>query len=68
MLDRELHDLDPDEFDLDRAPELLRDLIRYGHGERGLRPELTDGSLKAVDRWAPTLLAAVRRWHDGPTA
>lgn len=34
---------------LHRTPELLRDLIRYGHAERGLRPELTAGALAAVD-------------------
>ena len=34
---------------LERAPELLRDLIRFGHAERGLRPELTAASLDAVD-------------------
>ena len=34
---------------LDQAPALLRDLIRYGHVERGLRQELTDEALAAVD-------------------
>ena len=68
LLDPELRGLDPELFDLDRLPELLRDLIRYGHGERGLRPELTDASLAAVDRWAPGFIAAVRSWDDEATA
>lgn len=67
LLDPGLHDLDPDAVDVDRTPELLRDLIRYGHGVRGMRPELTDASLLAVDRWAPAFLAAVHSWHDEVT-
>ncbi len=63
-----LHDVDPDALDLGRMPELLRDLIRYGHGERGLRPGLTDASLQAVDRWAPAFVAAVRTRDDWATA
>ncbi|MCZ2839947.1 hypothetical protein [Modestobacter sp. VKM Ac-2985] len=68
LLDPRLHDLDPDELDLDRAPELLRDLIRYGHDERGVRVGLTDASLHAVDRWAPAFRTAVRTWDDELTA
>jgi len=68
LLDPGLHDLDPDALDLDHTPELLRDLIRYGHGVRGVRSELTDASLLAVDRWAPAFLASVRRRHDEATA
>lgn len=68
LLDPKLHDIDPDALDLGRTPELLRDLIRYGHGERGVRPELTDASLQAVDRRAPAFLTAVRRWDDELTA
>ncbi|MEX5718595.1 hypothetical protein [Geodermatophilus maliterrae] len=45
---------------LDRAPDLLRDLIRFGHAERGLRQELTDDALAAVDASAGAFLAAVR--------
>ena len=56
--------LDHYELDTSRAPELLRDLIRYGHAERGLRPGLTDDALTAVDRHAGPYLAAVRAWHD----
>jgi hypothetical protein len=48
----------------DRAPELLRDLIRYGHGERGLRLGLTDESLAEVDRHADAFKAAVHRWNE----
>ncbi|MGY1858093.1 hypothetical protein [Modestobacter sp. SYSU DS0290] len=64
LLDPKLHDLDLDKLDLERTPELLRDLIRYGHGERAMGPELTDTSLQAVDRWAPAFLAAVRSCQD----
>ena len=67
LLDPGLGALDREGWNLDRTPELLRDLIRYGHGERGLRPELTDASLKAVDRWAPAFLTAVRSWDDEAT-
>jgi hypothetical protein len=47
-------------LDAHRTPELLRDLIRYGHAERRLRPELTDRSLAAVDRYAEAFLDGVR--------
>src|SRR6476469_5508068 len=40
LLDPRLWSLDPLTPSLQRAPELLRDLIRFGHAERGLRPEL----------------------------
>lgn len=67
LLDPELHGIAPDAGDLDRIPELLSDLIRYGHLERGLRPELTEPSLEAIDRWASAFIAAVRRWDDEAT-
>ena len=67
LLDPGLGGVDRDGWNLDRTPELLRDLIRYGHAERGLRPELTDTSLQAVDRWAPGFLTAVRSWDDEAT-
>ena len=67
LLDPGLGGADRESWDLDRTPELLRDLIRYGHAERGLRPELTDTSLQAVDRWASAFLAAVRSWDDEAT-
>jgi len=64
LLDPEGSALDHDELDTERAPELLRDVIRYGHGERGLRSGLTDDALAAVDRHAGQFLTAVRAWHD----
>lgn len=66
---RRLLDSDPgydlvEHLDARRTPELLRDLIRYGHAERGLRQELTDSSLAAVDRYADAFLDAVRAWDE----
>jgi hypothetical protein len=52
-----------DHLDAGRTPELLRDLIRYGHAERGLRPERTDTSLAVVDRYADAFLDAARAWE-----
>jgi hypothetical protein len=49
LLDPELTLLTAGTPHIDRAPELLRDLIRHGHAERGLRQELTDDALAAVD-------------------
>ncbi len=49
LLDPDLFRLDADAPLLERAPELLRDVIRHGHAERGLRPELTSAALAAVD-------------------
>lgn len=45
---------------LDRAPELLRDLIRHGHAERGLRLQLTMDALSEVDAHADAFRATVR--------
>ncbi len=61
--------LDPEgsallDVDAGRAPELLRDLVRHGHAERGLRPALTDETLAAIDRCAGPFLVAVRSWQD----
>jgi hypothetical protein len=42
------------------VPELLRDLIRYGHAERGLRHQLTTDALAEVDAHADAFSAAVR--------
>lgn len=64
LLDPDSSSLDHDLLDTARAPELLRDLIRYGHAARGLRPGLTDDALAAVDRHAGSYLAAVRAWDD----
>ena len=60
LLDPRLWSLDRLTPSLDRAPELLRDLIRYGHAERGLRPELTAAALTAVDEVTSPFLAAVQ--------
>lgn len=45
---------------LDRAPDPLYDLIRFGHAERGVRPELTVTALAAVDAAIPAFLGALR--------
>jgi hypothetical protein len=59
--------LDPDPWrlgpwtpHLERTPELLGDLIRYGHAVRGIRQELTDDALAAVDKRAAALADGVR--------
>jgi hypothetical protein len=49
---------------LERTPELLRDLIRYGHAERGLRQPLTENALAAVDAAADAFRAAVHDLDD----
>jgi hypothetical protein len=56
--------LDAETPHLERTPELLRDLIRYGHAERGLRPELTDVALAAVDASTAPFVAAVHRLEE----
>jgi hypothetical protein len=45
------------------VPALLRSLVRFAHAERGLRPELTTGTLAMVDRLAPAyhLIAEAER-------
>ncbi len=65
LLDPRALFLDPGTPHLDRAPDLLRDLIRFGHAERGLRQERTDDALAAVEASAGAFLAAVRRPDDG---
>lgn len=64
LLDPELWFLDAETPHLDRAPELLRDLIRHGHAERGLRPELTALALAAVDDSAAAFVDAVGRLDE----
>ena len=64
LLDPGLRMLDDGTPSLDRAPELLRDLIRYGHAERGLRPELTAAALAAVDAATGPFLLAVQEVAD----
>ena len=65
LLDPRLRALDTLTPHIDRAPDLLRDLIRYGHAESGLRRELTERALAAVDAAAPAFLEAVREPADG---
>jgi hypothetical protein len=60
LLDPRLLSLTPRTPGLDRAPDLLRGLIRFGHAERGLRQELTEAALAAVNASADAFLAAVR--------
>jgi hypothetical protein len=60
LLEPRLWAWDRDAPSLDRAPELLRDVIRYGHAVRGLRPELTTAALAAVDTATGPFLEAVQ--------
>jgi len=64
LLDPRLPLLTPGTPHPDRAPELLRDLIRFGHADRGLRRELTDDALAGVDASASAFLAAVDEPDD----
>lgn len=59
-LDPAMRVFEPTTPHLDRAPDVLRDLIRHGHAERGLRPELTDAALRAVDSAEATFRASLR--------
>lgn len=49
----------PTDF-LGRAPDVLRDLIRFCHQELGLRTQLTEETLTAVDEWEPEFRAAIK--------
>jgi hypothetical protein len=42
------------------VPDVLRDLVRFGHRELGIRRELTDETLDAVDSFEPAYLALIR--------
>lgn len=54
---------------LARAPALLRGLIRFSHGERGIRPALTDETLAAVDEYEPGYQRTIRSPRpQGPEA
>lgn len=64
LLDPDASLLDPGTPSIERAPELLRDLIRYGHAARGLRPELTRAALAAVDAATDAWLLAVQEPHE----
>jgi hypothetical protein len=45
---------------LRHGPDVLRDLVRYGHAELGIRSALTDETLAAVDQWEPAYQALIR--------
>ncbi len=45
---------------LAEAPELLRAFVRFCHHERGIRAELTDQTLAAVDRYEPDYQHTIR--------
>jgi hypothetical protein len=54
---------------LSKAPELLRAFVRFCHAERGIRSELTDETLEAIDRWEPEYQATIRSSRPkGPAA
>jgi hypothetical protein len=46
--------------DLRLVPDVLRDLVRYGHRELGIRQDLTDDTLEAVDTFSRAYLALIR--------
>ena len=60
LLDPERTFLAPGTPHLDRASELLPDLIPHGHAARGLRQEFTDDALAAVDTSTDAFRTAVR--------
>ena len=45
---------------LTKLPRLLRDFIRFSHRRRGLRRDLTEETLAAVDRWEPEYQRLIR--------
>ena len=45
---------------LAKAPDLLRALIRFSHHERGIRPSLTEQTLRKVDEYEPEYQRLVR--------
>jgi hypothetical protein len=45
---------------LAKLPRLLRDFIRFSHRRRGLRRDLTEETLTAVDRWEPEYQRLIR--------
>ena len=50
---------------LDLVPRLLAAFIRYCHDRLGIRPQLTEETLAAVDQRTPEYLRAVRRRTPG---
>ncbi len=54
---------------LSQAPELLRSFIRFCHADRGIRRELTDETLAAVDQYEPEYQRLIRSPRpQGPAA
>ena len=54
---------------LAKAPDLLRAFIRFAHAEVGLRSDLTDETLVAIDDWEPQYQQAIRSPRpQGPAA
>jgi Domain of unknown function (DUF6398) len=54
---------------LAKAPELLRAFVRFAHAEVGLRAELTDETLAAIDACAPHYQKVIRSPRpQGPAA
>ncbi|ORW00284.1 DUF6398 domain-containing protein [Mycobacterium kyorinense] len=58
----------PPEY-LAKAPDLLRAFIRFAHAEIGLRADLTDETLAAIDDWEPRYQQTIRSPRpQGPAA
>lgn len=54
---------------LAEAPELLRAFVRFAHNESGVRAELTDQTLAAIDYYAPEYQNVIRSPRpQGPAA
>jgi hypothetical protein len=54
---------------LAKAPDLLRAFIRFTHTEVGLRSDLTDETLAAIDNWEPQYQQTIRSARpQGPAA
>ena len=53
---------------LAKAPDLLRAFIGYCHDRQGIRKQLTDDTLAAVDRWEPQFRALIEGGPQGPAA
>ncbi|MGU3499448.1 DUF6398 domain-containing protein [Mycobacterium sp. C31M] len=51
---------------LELAPELLRAFIGFAHREAGVRTDLTDQTLNAIDAWSPVFLQAIREPGPNP--
>ena len=60
--------LAPAEY-LSKVPDLLRAFIRFAHAEIGLRSDLTDETLAAIDDWEPQYQQTIRSPRpQGPAA